>query len=194
MTLVVYSDYVCPFCYLAEPVIRRVREETGVETAYRAYELRPAPVPLLDPREGGYADAFRATIAPLASALGVEIRLPDVAPRSRKAHEAAAFARENGAFDAVHAAIFRAYWVEGLDVGRIDVLVEIGRGVGLDPTALKVALDLDQYTGRVEREEQEALRLGVSGVPSFRGGDELLVGLQPPEVLAAFVRETALEG
>ena len=47
----VFSDYVCPFCYLEEPDLAHVKEEYGdeVEVDWRAYELRPHPIPTLDP-------------------------------------------------------------------------------------------------------------------------------------------------
>ncbi|MDQ3309649.1 MAG: DsbA family protein, partial [Gemmatimonadota bacterium] len=49
--ITVWSDYVCPFCYLEEPVLDRIREEYGnrLEVEWKAFELRPDPVPTLDP-------------------------------------------------------------------------------------------------------------------------------------------------
>lgn len=88
-------------------------------------------------------------------------------PRTRKAHEAAVFAAGNGAFEAMHEAIFRAYFVEGRDIGRIDVLVDVGVGLGLNRTALKVALDIDAHADEIAERRREAVRLGVRTAPTF---------------------------
>lgn len=185
--IIVFSDYVCPFCCLAEATLSRLRREDRVEVAYRAFELRPAPLPLLDPGDEGLRRAWERVVEPLARELGVVMRLPRVQPRTRKAHEAVAFARDHGRFPAMHEALFRAFFAEGEDIGRIDVLVRLGGSVGLEPTALKVALDIDQYTERVLAEEIEAQERGVAGVPSFLIGEELRVGLQSYEALRALV-------
>lgn len=187
MNLVVYADFVCPFCYLAEPILERVVAQTGVTVERRAYELRPAPLPLPDMERGYYRSTFEQSVQPIADALGLEMRFPAVAPRTRKAHEAARFARGRGEGEAMHRAIYRAYFAEGRDIGRIDVLADIASGLGIDAMDMKMALDLDQHTDEVVAEEQEAVDLGVTGVPCFRLGDELLLGVQPPDVLRAFI-------
>jgi predicted DsbA family dithiol-disulfide isomerase len=98
----------------------------------------------------------------------------------------------------MHEAIFGAYLAEGRDIGRIDVLVELGVGVGLDRTALKVALDIDMHTDEIEAKRQEALRIGVRTAPTFAvahtggaatraSGDlRLLEGFADIEVLRRF--------
>ncbi|HET9983047.1 MAG TPA: DsbA family protein [Longimicrobiales bacterium] len=192
--LVVYSDYVCPFSYLAEAGLARLRTEEGLEVEYRPFELRPAPAPLPDPADPALAESWERTILPLAETLGVEIRRPRVEPRSRKAHEAAAFAREKGVFPAMHDALFRAFFRDGRDIGRIDVLVELGVELGLDRTETRVVLDVDRYAPEVEAAELEAVRRGILGVPTFVAGDDELVGLQPYSVLRAWVRGESDDG
>lgn len=184
--VVVFGDYTCPFSYLAEASLARLRAE-GVETEYRAFELRPAPVPRLDPASEGLRRWWEEEVFPAARALGVEIRYPPGQPRTRKAHEAAAFAREQGRFLEMHEALFRAFFVEGRDIGRIDVLVEVGRDAGFDPAGLKVALDIDRYTERVLADEEEARALGITGTPTFLVGTERVVGLHPYDVLREWV-------
>lgn len=185
--VVVYSDYVCPFCYLAEPGLARLRGE-GVETGYRAFELCPAPAPLPLPDDPGEDALWERTLLPLARAIGVEMRRPARRPRSRKAHEAARVAAEKGLFQPVHDAIFRAYFAEGRDIGRIDVLVEIGVAQGLERLELEVALGVDRWADEVAAEEAAALESGITGVPTFVLGEDVLVGLQPYEVLRRWVR------
>lgn len=184
MRLLVFSDYVCPYCRLAEAALRPVREQVGLVVDVAAFELRPPGTPLLEPDAAWMRQSWKTSVEPLAAELGVGLRYPDRVPRTRKAHEAVAWSRSLGAAEMLrlHVAIFDAYWRDGRDIGRIDVLVAIGEEQGLDGTALKVALDIDQWTEDVLRDERLAQRLRLSGAPAYvlqrEAGTELRVGLQ----------------
>jgi predicted DsbA family dithiol-disulfide isomerase len=191
--LVLFADYVCPFCFLAEAVTTRL-EADGVVVERAAFELRPAGTPLPDLDAGWMREAWLRSVEPLAAELDVMMTRPSIATRTRKPHEAAAYARSEGMLPAMHAAIYAAYWQEGRDIGRIDVLVDIGRSVGLDPGGLRVALDIDQWTERVEQDEAWAADLGLGGVPAWVRADAggaafaVLVGLQRYEELTAWMK------
>lgn len=159
-----YGDFACPFSRVTEAALRRWAEANGARVAYRAYELFPAPAPL-DPPPAIEAlpDAFHA----LAATESLAFRSPSRRPRTRKAHEAAAFAEEKGQGDAMRSALFRAYFEHDRDLGRIDVLVSCAREIGLDETEVKVALDIDRFTQRIVHESLEARRLGVEGTPAL---------------------------
>ena len=187
--ITVFSDYVCPFCYLEEPDLARAREEYGeaVEVDWRAYELRPDPVPTLDP-DGDYLHrVWNASVYPMAKSLGMKLRLPPVQPRSRKALEAVEYAREEDKFDEMHTALFRAFFESGEDIGREDVLLEVGVSVGLDRERLRAALEEGRYTEKVLADERLARRLGVDSVPTMFVGPadgsleeaEVITGVQP---------------
>ena len=167
--ITIFSDYVCPFCYLEEPDLARVREQYGesVEVDWRAYELRPDPIPTLDP-DGEYLHrVWNASVYPMASSLGMKLRLPPVQPRSRRALEAAEFAREQGVYDAMHHALFRAFFEDGRDIGDVEVLLDVGESVGLDRASLRDALEEGRYTAKVVADEELARRLGVDSVPTM---------------------------
>lgn len=167
--ITVFSDYVCPFCYLEEPDLARVREEYGdrVEVDWRAYELRPDPIPTLDP-DGEYLHrVWNASVYPMARSLGMTLRLPPIQPRSRKALEAAEFAREKGVYDRMHTALFRAFFEEGRDIGEIEVLLQVGESVGLDTDELRTALEEGRFTEKVIGDEELARKLGVDSVPTM---------------------------
>ena len=167
--ITVFSDYVCPFCYLEEPDLARVKEAYGdrVEVDWRAYELRPDPIPTLDP-DGDYLHrVWNASVYPMAESLGMKLRLPPVQPRSRKALEAAEFAREKGLYDEMHNALFRAFFEDGRDIGDVEVIVDVAAPVGLDPNELRRALSEDRYTEKVLADEELSRKLGVSSVPTM---------------------------
>lgn len=189
--VVVWSDYVCPFCYLETPVLDAVREQFGdrVEVEWRAFELRPEPVPTLDPDSGYLDDIWSRAVRPMAEEREVPLERPPVQPRSRKALEAAEFARREDRFEAMHRALFRAFFREGRDLGDVDVLAEIGEEVGLDPDELRRALAEDRYAEKVLEDQVEARERGVDGVPALfvvPAGEELdeaevVAGAQPVE-------------
>jgi predicted DsbA family dithiol-disulfide isomerase len=163
----VWSDYVCPFCYLELPAIERLKQEFGarLDVTWHAFELRPDPVPTLDP-DGDYLhNAWNRSVYPMAAERGLPLRLPPVQPRSRKAFEAVAYARSIGLFDPMHAALFRGFFEHGKDIGDSGILLEIGALVGIDTAALKEALDSGRYTQQVLADEQQAHELGIRGVP-----------------------------
>jgi predicted DsbA family dithiol-disulfide isomerase len=182
----VWSDFVCPFCYLETPVIDQLRNAYGdaVEIRWHAFELRPEPTALLDPNSDAIADSWENSVQPLAAERGLTMRLPPVAPRSRKAFETAMFARESGRFEVVHRAIFKAYFEEGIDIGDTDALLDIAATCGIDPEMLEEALDEGTYTDLVIEDEEFATKLGVSGVPFAVLSREGAPGAEPPPPIA----------
>lgn len=194
----VWNDFVCPYCYLEMPVLDRVRAHFGAGTvavAWRAFELRPDPVPTLDPAGDYLRNTWARSVYPLAAERGMTLRLPPVQPRSRLALEATAFASDAGRADPMVQAVFSAFFEGGQDIGRLDVLVGLGATLGLDAAALRDALDRGTYTRRVLDDEHEAARLGIRGVPAMvvrRAGEpaqagRLVTGAQPFEAVADVV-------
>ncbi|HYH94398.1 DsbA family oxidoreductase [Hyalangium sp.] len=187
----VWSDYVCPFCFLVEPTLEQLRKDYGesVQVHWRAFELRPEPVPTLDPAGEKLRSTWQRVVYPMAEEREMTIRLPPVQPRSRKAFEAAQFAREAGKFDAFHPVLFRAFFLEGRDIGELAVLRELAASVGLDGEALGRALAEGRYTERVVRDREQALAAGVTGVPAMlvlaseATQGVMVSGTQPYEVL-----------
>jgi predicted DsbA family dithiol-disulfide isomerase len=157
----VFTDFTCPFSYVTEAALARVEDEDGIAASFRSFELHPAPARL--PLCGPEVEAVRT----LADALGLELRRPPLAARTRKAHELARFGEGKGVGRPLRAAIFAAYFGAGRDIGRIDVLVEIASALGLDATETRVVLDVDTFAAQVARDGAEARRLGIAGTPAI---------------------------
>ena len=165
-----------------------VESEPEVELIWRAFELRPEPVPTLDPKGDYLQRAWSTSVYPLAERLGVTMRLPPVQPRTRPAHEAAHWARSQGRFDDYHDEIFRAFFERGEDIGDVDVLIALTLELGLDSHSLRQALVTHEFAASVLADEREAARLGVSGVPAFIANRKAaLSGVQPVENLRKLV-------
>ena len=193
----IWSDYVCPFCYLEEPVISRISEEfrDQINIDWRAFELRPEPAPLLDP-DGEYLHAiWNRAVYPLAHLRGMRLRLPPAQSRSRQAFEAVEFARAKGRFAEMHDALFRAYFQEGRDLSSLAVLLQVATSIGLDTEALRSALETARYAAKVIEDEKRAHDIGITGVPTMvmsRPGDlfeiqSLVAGAQPYELVQAVI-------
>lgn len=163
----IWSDYVCPFCYLELPAVTRLQQEIGPQlvVTWHAFELRPDPVPTLDP-DGEYLHTtWNRSVYPMARERGMTLRLPPVQPRSRKAFEAVCHAREQGRFDAMHLALFRGFFEDGRDIGDIETLLVLGESAGLSRKGLREALEQGRHTQEVIEDEMHATALGISGVP-----------------------------
>jgi predicted DsbA family dithiol-disulfide isomerase len=195
----VWSDYVCPFCYLELPVLDRLAAELdGCEIDWHAFELRPEPEPTLDP-DGEYLHrVWNQSVYPMAEERGMVLRLPPVQPRSREAFEAAEFARSKGRFDPMHRALFRAFFEDGRDLADRDVLLDIAQAIGLGERELSEALESGRFTPKVVSDRQLAREIGITGVPALlisagRNG-YLLGGAQPYEAIRPVIEQARQAG
>jgi predicted DsbA family dithiol-disulfide isomerase len=138
-----------------------------VDVLWRAFELRPHPVPSL-PADGEYLQkVWTRSVYPLAAEIGLPMKLPPLQPRSRQAHEAAQWARGHGEFAAYNEALFRAFFQHGQDIGDVAVLCQLAEQVGLNGADLEESLRFERFTRSVLRDEAEAAAMRLTGVPAF---------------------------
>lgn len=182
--LLVFSDYVCPFCYLAVGVVQRLSQDYMIEIIWKNYEIHPETSPSGEPvlQEGEEAHAESRLLCELNPELGPRIHPPPIVANTHLAHEAAEFAREQGRFLALHTRLFQAYFEQGLNIGELPVLVQLGAEVGLHPARLEQAISGHQYHDRIERSVQEKLWYGVYGTPTFVLGHYKIAGPQRYEI------------
>ena len=172
-----------------------VQSDPELEVIWRAFELRPEPVPTLDPKGDYLQRAWSTSVYPLAESLGITMKLPPVQPRTRLAHQAAHWARSQGRFDDYHAEIFRAFFERGEDIGAVDVLASLALELGLDSNSLQQALETRAFEESVLEDERAAVRLGVSGVPAFIANRRAtLSGVRPVEHLKQLVDQVRGSG
>lgn len=167
-----------------------VRLEPAVEVVWRAFELRPEPVPTLDPKGDYLQSAWKHSVYPLAERLGVKMRLPPLQPRSRLAHQAAHWARGQGRFEDYNAAVFRAFFERGEDIGDMGILAGLAAELGLAGDALRQALERREFEQSVLEDEQTAATLGLRGVPAFVADRKAaLSGVQPVDSLRKLIEQ-----
>jgi predicted DsbA family dithiol-disulfide isomerase len=189
-----YSDFVCPFCFVAEEsTVRRLREELSVTVEWCGFELHPGTprggMPLAALFPAARVPGLKQHLAQFAAGFGVTgIQHPDHIPNTRRALAIAELARDRGRLDPFRQAAMEGYWREGRDLEKDQDLSAIAEGVGLDADEALAAADDPGFLARVDGRQADARRRGVTGIPTFVFGTEAVVGCQPYEVVAAAAR------
>jgi predicted DsbA family dithiol-disulfide isomerase len=186
----VFSDYVCPYCFLAEQPLEEATAGKDVRVEWMPFELRPEPTPTLRPEDDYLQKAWTESVYPLAKEMGVKIVLPRVSPQphSRLAFEGYQYAKERGQANQYNHRIFRAFFLEERDIGRIDVLVRLAAELGLDAADFREAIE----TGRYEHAHRDALRHAyeearITVVPTVVIGKRTLQGMPDRDILDALI-------
>ena len=130
----IYTDYVCPYCLLADHVINKVIQGLDVEIKWRPFELRPAPVPTLRTEDRYLPEIWERSVYPMAAKLGVALKLPEISPQPRtdKAFQVFALAEQVGLGDEFSVAVMKAFFQQERDIGEPDVLADIASQIGME--------------------------------------------------------------
>lgn len=167
-----------------------MRQDFELQLIYVPFELRPdMPEEGLQESEleaSGHADGHvEEYLLRTAARAGLEMQIPRFLPKTHLALTLGEFARDLGdeTHETVHAAIFAAYFAEGRDIGRREVLLEIAKAHGLGTGALTAAWDSGRYDERLHQFSHLGLGLGIASTPAALICNELLIGSRPYEVL-----------
>ncbi len=202
MKITVFSDYICPFCYIGLETLRKVRSEVPPFTLeWKGFQIHPeypaTGVPM-ERRMAQYGkeryEALWRKIQALAADIDLDMRRPPLLTNSLPALEATEYAKEHGKDSEFWRAVYRAYFHEGKNIGDIDIVLTIATAVGLDGQKLREHLQAGTYLPRMRSFQQEAQTLGVSGVPTFIVGPAQIVGAQTPDVFVSVLRRVAERG
>jgi predicted DsbA family dithiol-disulfide isomerase len=200
MRIEVWSDVVCPWCYLGkrrlESALSRFPFRDEVEVVWRSFELDPgAP----RRREGSAAEhlarkygmseeqvtASWARLTGLAAAEGLEYHLDRTQGGSSfDAHRLIHLGAEHGRQDEVKERLLRAYFTEGEPIGEPAVLLRLAVEAGLPADEVAELLATDRFAAEVREDEDRARHLGVNGVPFFAIDERYgISGAQSSELL-----------
>jgi predicted DsbA family dithiol-disulfide isomerase len=206
LTIDIYSDVVCPWCYLGKRRLEaalRARPDIAVAVQWRPFELNPDLPPTGVERDeylrqkfgdSGRLQEFHRRLVELGREAGIGYRFEAIrrVPNTRAAHALIAASGERQ--DAVVDGLFRAYFEEARDVGDAAVLAEIGVAAGLDGDELRASLAARRGIEAVAAQEREAARLGISGVPFFVfAGRWAVSGAQEAATLVAALDQVSTE-
>lgn len=189
----IWSDVICPWCYLGSRRLRAALDQLGlddVELRWRAFQLDPTaprePSDLrvaLDRKYGpGAFDSMTPRLAALGAEVGIDYRF-DKALRvnTSDAHRLLAWAAAQGPSvidgpqDLLVKALFHAYFTEGVDLCDRTALIAAADGVGLDVDAAGEVLASDAHAGEVDADQAEAVERGITGVPAFVVDDQWVI-------------------
>jgi predicted DsbA family dithiol-disulfide isomerase len=138
-------------------------------------------------------DSVSPKLTKLAGEVGLWMRVPSIQPNSHLSLLGAFYARERGRFKEYHEAVFSALWNNDENIGNIEELVRLAKGIGLDPQGLKKCLreDRERYESRLRESEDEANKDGVKLVPTFVFNKKRIVGNVSIKHIEGFVKRIA---
>jgi len=205
----IVSDVVCPWCYIGKRRLERALElfdgggEPAVQVQWLPFQLNPQLPPdgverseYVARKFGARAKEIYARVADVGRSVGIELAFDRIArqPNTVPAHQLIALAGLNAKQDEMVETLFRAYFLEGVDLTKADNLVALARQAGIDGEAASACLSDAAQRQAVLADESQAHALGVSGVPFFIFNRRLAVsGAQEPEILLRAMREVAGE-
>jgi len=202
MQIDIVSDTVCPWCFIGKRRIERamaLRPDVSFEVFWRPYRLDPTiPREGVDrraylkakfgdtPRSSAMGDAIRSE----GAGEGIEFAFDKIAksPNTLDSHRLVRWSASAGVQDEVVERLFRAYFIEGKDIGDATVLAAVAADAGMDGELVASLLGSDADLESVEREAGLANEMGITGVPTFIFDSKLMIsGAREAELLARVI-------
>lgn len=195
----VWSDFVCPFCYIGkrrlEEALEQFPHKERVNVVFRSFELDPnaateSGITIHEHLAQKYgmsieeAKRMTAQVAKQAESVGLAFRFEGMKPLNTfDAHRLAHYAKGQGKLHEMTEQLFYAYFTASASISSHRVLVELAEKAGMNGADVQQMLAGSQYADDVRRDEVEASRLGVRGVPFFVFNQKYAVsGAQPSDV------------
>ena len=129
----------------------------------------------------------------VADELGLPLGERKKTYNSRLAQELAKWAESKGKGDPFHDAVFRAYFVDGKNIGKVAELVALAKTIGLPEKEARSVLELRLFKGAVDSDWSHCSEMGITAVPTFVVNGQALVGAQPYEALEQLMKACGLK-
>ena len=183
MEVEIWSDVMCPFCYIGkrkfEAALAEFPGKDQVAITWKSFQLSPHMV--TDPAKNIHqylaehkgislqeAERMNDYVTDMAAQVGLAYRFDQaIVANSMKAHRFSHYAKTQGKQDEAEERLFSAYFTEGKNTDDLDTLVALGEEIGLDGAEVRTVLESDKYTEAVRTDIYEAQQVGVRGVPFF---------------------------
>lgn len=211
MKVEVWSDIMCPFCYIGkknyEMALKELAGSEEVQVEWKSFQLDPtipndgssqSEFEYLAERKGmspEQAKGMLDNVANTAKAAGITMNFGQtIVANTLNAHRLLHFAKSHQKGSELKEKLFQAHFTDGLNVGDQNVLVRLATEVGLDADESRKVLDSDTYAYEVSQDIQEAQNIGVRGVPFFVFDRKYAIsGAQPVEVFAQTIEKSLAE-
>ena len=201
----IFSDPVCPWCYLGKANLDRALEAHPTHpfaVEWHPFQLNPdmgtggvdKRTYLAERFGAGKLDAVHDRLKAMAKQAGLELDpdVPQRIPNTLDAHRMVHWAGLEGRQTPMVSALFRAYWREGRDIGDPAVLATLAGEVGMDAALAARLLASDADADDIRARDQDARKKGVTAVPTFLIARQyVLSGAQPPELWGQVIAELA---
>jgi predicted DsbA family dithiol-disulfide isomerase len=205
MLIEIYSDVICPWCFVGKRRLERALEAAGyasrARVSWRPFELNPTmPKSGMDRRV--YLDAkfggkearreIEERLAKAGEAEGIVFAFDRIerTPNTFDAHRLIWLAGQQGCQDEITEVLFRSYFTKGREIGNLDSLAEIASDCGINREEVERFLSSDRAVQDVRAEEAIGHRLGVRGVPYFvLNGSISISGAQPPDIFVSALQQ-----
>ena len=201
LLVTVFSDYICPFCYIGYLRLVKLRDEYDLKINWRFIEIHPDNPPEGRPlSELGYPPVqwrqMMENLRAMAAEEGVELAERTFTTNSRKALLLAEAAKEQGLeiFYRLNDRLYEAYFIEQRNLGDPSVLRTIAAEVGIDDTLVDKAWSEPQYHEKLRTNLREAARLGINGTPTFVIGARVASGAISVSSLRKMARDATPSG
>jgi len=203
LTIEIYSDIVCPWCFVGKRRLERALTSVGrnVHVTWRPFQLNPMMqldgmdrTTYLKAKFGSLENFGRMEEQLLA--VGAEEGIPFTfekiqrTPNTFAAHRLVWYAAQHEKQDEVVEALFRAYFLEGKNIGEVKTLAHVAVETGLDRTETDEFLASEKGVVEVKGEEAVGRQLGIRGVPYFvLNGSIAISGAQPPDIFVSAIQQ-----
>ncbi len=183
MKVEIWSDVMCPFCYIGkrrfENALENFEYNDEVDITWRSFQLNPDME--TDPDANineylaeakgwslGQARQMNQRVTDMAADEGLEYNMEQaVVANSYDAHRLVQFAKDRGKADEMEEALFKAYFTDGKYIADHQTLIALAEGIGIDPTEAKSILESEKYANAVKHDIQLAQNINITGVPFF---------------------------
>ncbi|MBL6946056.1 MAG: DsbA family oxidoreductase [Rhodospirillales bacterium] len=197
--LEVFTDYVCPWCYLGDNRVKKLKQNYDIQVQLVHFPLHPET-----PAEGRtLLELFRCgpeeiiakntRMKGLMETEGLPYSERSHTYNSRLAQEIGTWAETQSGGSAIHDKFFEAYFVDCRNVGDVEVIIDVVKSVGLDEQEARAVLAERRFKAAVDADWEKSRIYGVTGVPTFVSNGQSLVGAQPLETLHQLMAEVGAE-
>lgn len=210
ITIDIWSDVRCPFCYIGKKNLENALEKYGkkqqVKVEWHSFQLDPSLETRTDISTIEYfkqtknvseeqARQMLQGAKEMGESVGVEMDLENsVLANSFRAHQVIQLAKDKGLGDEIEEALFKAHFLEKKNIDDVAHLVEVAESIGLQGTEVREALQEEKYAYAVKQDEMQAQNIGVRGVPFFVFNNKYAVsGAQPADTFVEVLQKVEQE-
>ncbi|MFC7345430.1 DsbA family oxidoreductase [Chryseobacterium zhengzhouense] len=207
MKIEIWSDVICPFCYIGkrnfEAALEQFEHKEHIEVVWKSFLLDPSISELSSETYHEYltkrknmpldqVNGMLANVTEMAKQSGLDYHLDQsIVVNSQKAHQLIQFAKSKNIGDKAEELLFLAFFTKGKNIADTESLIHIGLELGLNEIELNSIFDDQKYSYEVNQDIQEAKNIGVSGVPFFLFDRKYAIsGAQPSQVFLETLNTT----